>query len=93
MSNIGDNSGIPSLSDEDVKNVVSAIKTINDSMMRIDSERDLIKETVNKLHEELQFPKRLLRRLAKTHYLNSFEADVEEDRQFEETYERINNKK
>jgi len=92
MSNIGNNSGVPSLTADDIKKVVDAIQTINDSMTRVDAERDLVKDTINKLHEEIAFPKKLLRRLAKTHYRRSFESDTQENRDFESTYETITGK-
>jgi hypothetical protein len=45
------------------------------------------------LHEEIGFPKRLLRRLAKTHYNRSFEMDTQENRDFESAYETVTSKK
>ena len=93
MSTIGNNSGVPALTPEDIRQVVNAIETINDSMTRVAAERDLVKETINKLHDEIGFPKRLLRRLAKTHYHRSFEMDTQENRDFESAYETITTKK
>lgn len=92
MANIGHNSGVPSLTPEDIKKVAKAIEVINDSMTRMASERDLIKETINSVYEELGFPKKMLRRLAKTHFKRSFETDVQEDREFESTYETVTRK-
>jgi len=93
MSTIGNNSGVPAMSPEDIRKVADAIEVLNDSMTRVAAERDLVKETVNKLHEEIGFPKRLLRRLAKTHYNRSFEIDTQENRDFESAYETITSKK
>jgi hypothetical protein len=93
MSTIGNNSGVLAMSPEDIRKVADAIETLNDSMTRVAAERDLVKETVNKLHEEIGFPKRLLRRLAKTHYNRSFEMDTQENRDFESAYETITSKK
>jgi hypothetical protein len=81
------------MSPEDIRKVADAIEVLNDSMTRVAAERDLVKETVNKLHEEIGFPKRLLRRLAKTHYNRSFEMDTQENRDFESAYETITTKK
>jgi len=93
MSNIGHNSGIPHLTPDDVKKVAQAIQTINDSMTRVAAERDLVKETINSVCEELGFPKKLLRRMAKTYYKQSFESDVQEDQDFQNTYEAVTKKK
>ena len=93
MSTIGNNSGVPAMSPEESRKVADAIEVLNDSMTRVAAERDLVKETVNKLHEEIGFPKRLLRRLAKTHYNRSFEMDTQENRDFESAYETVTSKK
>lgn len=93
MSTIGNNSGVPAMTPEDIRKVSDAIEVINDSMTRVAAERDLVKDTINKLHEEIGFPKRLLRRLAKTHYHRSFEMDTQENRDFESAYETITSKK
>ena len=93
MSTIGNNSGVPAMTAEDIRKVADAIEVINDSMTRVAAERDLVKDTINKLHEEIGFPKRLLRRLAKTHYHRSFEMDTQENRDFESAYETITSKK
>lgn len=93
MSTIGNNSGVPSLNPDEIKMVADAVNQINDSMTRVAAERDFVKETVNRIHEETGFPKKLLRRIAKTHYRRSFEMDLQENRDFETTYETITNKK
>lgn len=93
MSNIGNNSGVHILSPEDIEKIVNAVTTINDSMTRSAAERDLIKDVVNKVHEETGFPKKLLRRIARTHYNRSFEMDINDNRDFESTYQTIFDKK
>jgi len=93
MSTIGNNSGVPSLSPEEIKKIIDAVEVINDSMTRVAAEKDLVKDTVNKIHEETGFPKKLLRRIARTHYNRSFEMDLQENRDFESTYETIANQK
>ena len=85
----GSNSGLPILNKEDQDKILKAIETINDSMTRVAAERDLIKETVNKVSTELGLNKKLLRRMAKTHYNRSFAMDVAEDKDFQNLYEVV----
>lgn len=89
----GKNSGVPSLNSEDIGKVTKALEIINDSMTRIAAERDLIKETVTKASTDLGINKKLLRRMAKTHFNRSFDMDVAEDKDFESLYETVTKRK
>lgn len=89
MSGIGSNSGIPTLTPEDQKKLKKALDEINDSMTRKAAESDLIKDIVGKLSDELGLNKRLIRRLAKTHYKRDFDMEVAENKDFEQVYEYV----
>lgn len=86
---IGSNSGAPTLTPEDQKKLKKALDEINDSMTRKAAEADLVKEIVNKVHDELGLNKRLIRRLAKTHFKRDFDMEVQENKDFEEVYEYV----
>ena len=58
-------------------------------MTRKAAEADLVKEIVNKVHDELGLNKRLIRRLAKTHFKRDFDMEVQENKDFEEVYEYV----
>lgn len=89
MSGIGSNSGAPTLTREDQAKLKKALDEINDSMTRKAAEADLVKEIVNKLHDELGLNKRLIRRLAKTHFKRDFDMEVAENKDFEQVYEYV----
>lgn len=89
MATIGSNSGAPTLTPEDRQRLKKALDEINDSMTRKSAEADLVKEIVNKLHDDLGLNKRLIRRLAKTHYKRDFDMEVAENKDFEEVYEYV----
>lgn len=89
----GKNSGVPSLTPEDIAKTTKALEEINDSMTRIAAERDLIKETVSKVSAELGINKKLIRRMAKSHFNRSFDMDVAEDKDFESLYETVTKRK
>lgn len=89
MSQIGSNSGAPTLTPEDQKKLKKALDEINDSMTRKAAENDLIKEIINTTSDKLGLNKRLIRRLAKTHYKRDYDMEVQENKDFEEVYEYV----
>jgi DNA-directed RNA polymerase subunit N (RpoN/RPB10) len=58
-------------------------------MTRAAAERELQKETINTLFDELGVDKKLVRRMAKAYYKANFGDEVEENRAFEESYDLI----
>lgn len=80
---------ISSLNDMERKKLKKAIMEANDSMTRVSAERDLQKEIINTLHDELGVDKKLIRRLAKAYFKANFGQEVEENKAFEESYDLI----
>ena len=80
---------ISSLNDMERKKLKKAIIEINDSMTRVAAERDLQKEAVVALHDELGVDKKLIRRLSKAYFKANFGQEVEENKAFEESYDLI----
>lgn len=91
MSTVVNNhtTNISSLNDMERKKLKKAIMEINDSMTRVASERDLQKEAVVALHDELGVDKKLIRRLSKAYFKANFGQEVEENKAFEESYDLI----
>lgn len=92
MSMMGHNNpkvNISSLTEQERKRLKQAILEMNDSMTRVAAERDLQKETINKLYEDLGVDKKLVRRMAKVYYKANFGDEIEENRAFEESYDLI----
>jgi DNA-directed RNA polymerase subunit N (RpoN/RPB10) len=92
MAGIGHNNphvNISSLNDVERKRLKKAIMEMNDSMTRVAAERELQKETINTLFDELGVDKKLVRRMAKAYYKANFGDEVEENRAFEESYDLI----
>lgn len=85
----GRNSGNPTLSAEDKARVRKAVDEINKAMTRIKSERELITETIKEVASETSLNKKMIRRLAKTYFNQSFDLDYTETRDFEDLYETV----
>lgn len=95
MSLIGHNQknfvSVNSLSENDRKKLKGAIQELNDSMTRVAAERDLQKETIVKICEDLGLDKKLVRKMGKTYFKANFNSEVEEQKTFEEFYDIIIN--
>lgn len=92
MAGIGHNKpfvSINSLTDQDKKKLKNAIMELNDSMTRAAAERELQKETINTIFDELGVDKKLVRRMAKAYYKANFNEEVEENNNFQEMYDNI----
>ena len=92
MSNIGHNKptvSLNSLSDGEKKQVRDAILEMNDSLTRVAAERDLQKEILATLAEELGLDKKLVRRMARVYFKSNYMDEVEENKNFEDFYNGI----
>ena len=69
--------------------ILGCLQEISNSLTRIESERDLIKEILQKLQDECEIPKKLSRKLARVYHKRSFEEEVAEQNDFVEVYETV----
>lgn len=54
----------------------AALNEINDSMTRMDAERDLIKTTINAMSEKLNLDKKIIKKLATTLHKSDFDEQT-----------------
>jgi len=73
----------------DKAKVLGCLQEISNSLTRIESERDLIKEILQKMQDECEIPKKLSRKLARVYHKRSFEEEVAEQNDFVEIYENV----
>jgi hypothetical protein len=66
-----------------------ALKDMSVSMTRISAERDLQKNIINDICEELQLNKKVFRKLAKTYHKQNFDDEVATHQEFEKLYETV----
>lgn len=95
MSNIGHNKphvSVNSLTDHDRQKLKNAIKEMDASMTRVSGEREYQKTVINDLHDTIGLDKKLIRRLARTHFRANFKDEQDENEQFEEIYSEVINK-
>ena len=73
----------------DKAKVLGCLQEISNSLTRVEAERDLIKEVLQKLQDECEIPKRLGRKLAKTYHKRNYEEEVAEQADFQTIYENV----
>jgi hypothetical protein len=73
----------------DRQKLLKVLKDCSDSMSRMEGEKDLIKESVKDICEELQLPKRLVNRMVKVYHKQNYDEEVTVHEQFETLYETV----
>ena len=75
--------------DQDKKDILGVLTEISNSMLRIKSEREHIKEAIDAAAEKYDMNKRILRKMAKVYHNNSFTDEVTEMEEFQALYESV----
>jgi hypothetical protein len=73
----------------DKAKVLGCLQEISNSLTRIEAERDLIKEILQKMQDECEIPKKLSRKLARTYHRRNYEEEVAEQSDFQTIYENV----
>lgn len=75
-----------SFDENQLKSIRDALNEISNEMVVIDSHKEAIKDVINALYDNFKIPKKVIRRMAKTHHKQSFREEVTEDNEFEALY-------
>ena len=62
---------------------------VSNSMTRIEAERDLIREIVKDQSQQLQIPKKIISKIAKTYHKQSLTQDIQDHEDFVELYDKV----
>lgn len=73
----------------DQKKLLDMLREASNSLTRIESERDLIREMKKNVCDELQLEKKVINRMVKVYHKQSFQEEVAEHEQFETLYGSI----
>lgn len=79
---------IPSNS-ADQKNIQKALDEVVNAMIRMDSERSYVNESLKEISDQYGIEKKLLRQVAKTKKDDAYNEKTEEMNSFEELYETL----
>jgi hypothetical protein len=69
--------------------VLGCLQEISNSLTRIEAERDLIKEILQKMQDECEIPKKLGRKLARVYHKRNYEEEIAEQSDFQTIYENV----
>ena len=73
----------------DKEKLLKVLKACSDSMTRMDAEKDLIREEVKEICQQLELPKRLVNRMVKVYHKQNYDEEVAVHEQFETLYESV----
>jgi len=74
---------------EQKQDLQKAVQEISNSMTRTEAERDLIKEIVKEQSDQLQIPKKVISKIAKTFHKQNLAQEVADHEEFVELYEKV----
>lgn len=77
------------LLEEDKKKIKNAVQEASNSLLRIDAERDLIKNIIVDLFDAYKVPKKTLKKMIKVYHKNNFHEEVAEADEFEDLYQKV----
>jgi hypothetical protein len=77
------------LNDKQRVAVKGCLQEISNSMTRIEAERDLIKEILQRMADEFDMNKKLSRRLAKVYHKRNIAEEIAANDELTETYDLI----
>ena len=75
---------------EQLKAIKSAIDEINVSQTKIDFEKQVQKEIIDVAFDNFKIPKKILSRMAKVKYKQTFSTEIAEFKEFEALFEVLN---
>ena len=78
-----------SFDDDQLKKLKGYIDEVVLHMNRNKSNTEAIKDIVDAANDELKIPKKIVKRMAKTQFNNSFQTEVAESKEFEALFESM----
>jgi len=79
--------------EEDRKKFMGAIQEMSNSMLRMEAERDLIREIVKQKSDEFKINKKIINKIAKTYHKQNRTQVEAEHEEFLELYDEATSKK
>jgi len=79
--------------EEDRKKFMGAVQEMSNSMLRIEAERDLLREIVKEKSDEFKISKKIINKIAKTYHKQNRTQVEAEHEEFLELYDAATTKK
>jgi len=78
-----------SFDEEQLKKLKGYVDEMVLHMQRNESNNQAIKDIIDAANDELKLPKKIVKRMAKTQFNNSFQTEVAESKEFEALFESM----
>lgn len=75
--------------DIDKETLMRCMKNCSDSLVRISSERDFMKEEIKAVSEKLKIDKALINKMVKVYHKQNFDEEVKINEEFQILYEQV----
>lgn len=75
--------------EEQLNTLKKGLSELSDVYTMQESQKEVVKEIVNHLKEELKLPKKMITKLARTYHKRNFEETSHENQEFELLYESL----
>nr|QMP82910.1 MAG: hypothetical protein [Caudoviricetes sp.] len=82
-------SAFGTFTDEQLNTLKKGMREFSDVMTMAESQKEVMKEILTTLHEELKIPKKLIRKMAVTYHRKNFSEVTAENEEFETLYEGV----
>jgi hypothetical protein len=79
-----------SFDEEQLKKLKGYVDELVLHMNKNQANNDAMKDIVDFANDELKIPKKIIKRMAKTQFKNSFQTEVAESKEFEALFESMN---
>lgn len=82
-------SSFGTFTDEELNTLKNALREYSDVMTMMESQKEVAKDIVNRLYDELKIPKKIIRKMAVVYHKKNFSEVTVENQEFELLYEGI----
>lgn len=89
MSNVTVASTFGTFTKEELKILKNGMRELSDVFTMQESQREVVRDILNSLHEELKIPKKIIRKMAKTYHKSNYSEVLAEQEEFELLYSGI----
>jgi len=82
-------SAFGTFTNEELNILKKGIREYSDVLTMMESQKELMKDIIGNLYEELKIPKKLIRKMAVTYHKKNFSEVTAENEEFEALYEGV----
>lgn len=83
-------SSFGTFTDKELAFLKGGMKELSDVFTMQEAQRDTVKEIIDRVHQELKIPKKIIRKMANTWHKRNYNEVVAEQQEFETLYEGVN---